>query len=153
LVADFFCAAAEGEVTVVHKEALFANLVFNEEDEPAEVVYLKGEPHYVILDGGFRRHVEAAHIDRQIVAFIREQILSQRELVTEGILKMMGQEDLFSKAMVDASIEHLDDRLFEQGIPEEARAWLGMLGFKVVVNHHGDIVQLDMPTQEIPLDE
>jgi hypothetical protein len=144
---------AESEVTVAHRQALFANLVFNEKDELAEVVYLEGEPHYVIPDAGFRRHVEAAHIDRQVVALIREQILSQRELVTTGILEMMGQDDLFTKAMVDASIEQLDDRLFEQGIPEEARAWLGMLGFKVVVNHHGDIVQLDMPTQEIPLDE
>jgi hypothetical protein len=143
----------ESEVTVAHKQALFANLVFNEEDELAEIAYLEDEPHYVILDAGFRRHVEATHIDRQVVALIREQILSQRELVTEGILNMLGQDDLFTKAMVDTSIEHLDDRLFEQGIPEEARAWLGMLGFKVVVNHHGDVVHLDMPTQEIPLDE
>jgi hypothetical protein len=135
------------------KQALFANLVFNENDESAEVVYLEGEPYYVILDDGFRRHVEAAHIDRQVVAILREQIFSQRELVTEGILQMMGQDDLFTKAMIDTSIEHLDERLFEQGIPEDARAWLGMLGFKVVVNHHGDIVRLDMPTQEIPLDE
>lgn len=135
------------------KQALFANLVFNENDESAEVVYLEGEPYYVILDAGFRRHVEATHIDRQVVVMLREQILSQRELVTEGILQMMGQDDLFTKAMIDTSIEHLDERLFEQGIPEDARAWLGMLGFKVVVNHHGDIVRLDMPTQEIPLDE
>jgi hypothetical protein len=136
-----------------HKQALFVNLVFNENDESAEVVYLEDEPYYVILDAGFRRHVEAVHIDRQVVAMLREQILSQRELVTEGILQMMGQDDLFTKAMIDTSIEHLDERLFEQGIPEDARAWLGMLGFKVVVNHHGDIVRLDMPTQEIPLDE
>ena len=135
------------------KQALFANLVFNENDESAEVVYLEDEPYYVILDAGFRRHVEAAHIDRQVVAMLREQILSQRELVTEGILQMMGQDDLFTKAMIDTSLEHLDERLFEQGIPEDARAWLGMLGFKVVVNHHGDIARLDMPTQEIPLDE
>ncbi len=136
-----------------HGQALFANLVFNEEDEPAEVVYLEGEPYYVVLDADFRRHVEASHIDRQVVEQIREQVLSQREFVTEGILKMMGQDDLFTKAMVDVSIEQLGDRLFEQGIPEEARAWLGMLGFKVVVNHHGDVVRLDMPTQEMPLDE
>jgi hypothetical protein len=140
-------------VVVSYGQALFVNLVFNEEDEPAEVVILEGQSHYVILDGGFRRHVEASHVDRQVVARIREQILSQRELITEGILQMMGQDDLFAKAQVDASIEHLDDRLLEQGIPEEARAWLGMLGFKVVVNHHGDLVRLDMPSQEIPLDE
>jgi hypothetical protein len=142
--------------TVAHmprKQALFVNLVFNEQDEPAQVVYLEGEPYYVILDAGFRRHVETEYVDRQVVAAIREQILSQRELVTHGILQMLKKDDLFTKAMVDASIEHLDDRLFEQGIPEEARAWLGMLGFKVVVDHHGDVVRLDMPTQEIPLDE
>jgi hypothetical protein len=138
---------------MAHRQALFANLVFNEEDEPAQVVYLEGQPYYVILDADFRRHVEASYVDRQVVAKMREQILSQRELVTEGILQMMGQDDLFTKALVDASIEHLDDRLFEQGIPEDARTWLGMLGFKVVVDHHGDLVRLDMPTQEIPLNE
>ena len=135
------------------RQALFANLVFNEEDKIAEVVYLEGVPHYVIIDAGFKRHVEASYIDRQVVARIREQILSQRELVTEGVLKMMGQDDLFTKGMVDASIEGMDERLLEQGFPEEARAWLGMLGFKVVVDHHGDLVQLDVPTQEIPPDE
>ena len=150
---SFYLTESEvAEVHTPHRQALFANLVFNEEDEPAEVVYLEGKPYYVILDAGFRRHVEASYIDRQVVAAIRDQILAQRELVTEGILQMLGQDDLFTKALVDASLEHLDDRLFEQGIPEEARAWLGMLGFKVVVNHHGDVVQLNMPTQEMPPD-
>jgi len=138
---------------MAYRQALFANLVFNEEDEPAQVVYLESQPYYVILDAGFRRHVEALYVDRQVVAEIREQILSQREGITDGLLQMMGQDDLFTKALVDASIEHLDDRLFEQGIPEDARTWLGMLGFKVVVDHHGDLVRLDTPTQEIPLDE
>lgn len=135
------------------KHALFANLIFNERDEPVEVVYLEGNPYYVILDAGFRRHVEAAYVDRQVVTVIHEQILSQRELVIEGILQMMSQDDLFTKALVDTSIEHLDERLFEQGIPEEARAWLGMMGFKIVVDHHGDVVRLDMPTREISLDD
>jgi len=135
---------------MTQKQALFTNLVFNEQDEPAEVVFLEGEPHYIILDAGFRRHVEASHIDRQVMAAIREQILSQREFVIQGILQMLRQDDLFTKAMIDSSIEHLDERLYEQGLPEEARSWLGMLGFKVVVNHHGDVVRLDMPSQEMP---
>lgn len=138
---------------MTRKQALFVNLIFNEANEPAEVITLEGEPHYVILDAGFRRHVEAEHIDRQVVAAVRELILSQKELVTEGILQMMGQDDLFTKALVDSSIEHLDEKLFEQGLPEEARAWLGMLGFKVIVDHHGDVVDLELPTQEISFDE
>jgi len=135
------------------KQALFANLVFNEEDELVQVVHLENKPHYVIPDAGFKRHVEALYIDRQVVSMIREQILSQRELVTEGILRMLGKDDLFTKAMIDTSIEHMDDQIFEQGLPQEARAWLGMLGLKVIVDYHGDVVHLEMPTKEIPLDE
>ena len=133
------------------RQALFAGLVFNEQDEPAEVVYIGGVPHYVILDDGFRRHVEAETVDRQVIQWLRQQILSNRELVTQGMLAMLGKDDLFTKAMIDASIQNMDrhiDLLLEQGLPEDTRAWLGMLGFKVVVNVHGEVVRLDDPAQQ-----
>ena len=133
------------------RHALFAGLVFSERDEPAEVVYIGAVPHYVILDDGFRRHVEAETVDRQVIELLRQQILSNRELVTQGMLAMLGKDDLFTKAMIDASIQNIDrhiDVLLEQGLPEDTRTWLGMLGFKVVVNVHGEIVRLDAPGQE-----
>jgi hypothetical protein len=133
------------------KHALFANLVFDEQDEPAEVVYIGAVPHYVILDDGFRRHVEAEMVDRQVIQLLRQQILSNRELVTQGMLAMLGKDDLFTKAMIDASIQNIDrhiDILFEHGLPEGTRTWLGMLGFKVVINVHGEVVRLDVPEQE-----
>ena len=133
------------------RQALFAGLVFNEQDEPAEVVYIGAVPHYVILDDGFRRHVEAETVDRQVIQWLRQQILSNRELVTQGMLAMLGKDDLFTKAMIDASIQNMDrhiDLLLEQGLPEDTRAWLGMLGFKVVVNVHGEVVRLDDPAQQ-----
>jgi hypothetical protein len=64
---------------------------------------------------------------------------------------MLGKDDLFTKAMIDASIQNIDrhmDLLFKQGLPEDTRTWLGMLGFKVVVNVHGEVVRLDAPGQE-----
>jgi hypothetical protein len=133
------------------KHALFANLVFDEQDEPAEVVYIGAVPHYVILDDGFRRHVEAEMVDRQVIQLLRQQILSNQELVTQGMLAMLGKDDLFTKAMIDASIQNIDrhiDILFEHGLPEGTQTWLGMLGFKVVVNVHGEVVRLDVPEQE-----
>jgi hypothetical protein len=133
------------------RHALFAGLVFNEQDEPAEVVYIGAVPHYVILDDGFRRHVEAETVDRQIIELLRQQILSNQELVTEGMLAMLGKDDLFTKAMIDASIQNIDrhiDLLFQQGLHEDTRTWLGMLGFKVVVNVHGEVVHWDAPAQE-----
>ena len=131
--------------------ALFAGLVVNEQDEPAEVVYIGAVPHYVILDDGFRRHVEAETVDRQVMELLRQQILSNQALITQGMLAMLGKDDLFTKAMIDASIQNIDrhiDVLFEQGLPEDTRTWLGMLGFRVVVNVHGEIVRLDAPGQE-----
>ncbi len=132
------------------RKALFENLVFNEQGEPAEVVRVGSEPFYVVLDGDFRRHVEAGVIDRQVLGWLREQIVANRDLITQGAMSMLGQDDLFTKATIDASIENVDqqmDELAAQGLPEEARAWLGMMGFRVVVDVHGEVVELDAPSE------
>ena len=126
--------------------ALFAGLVFNQEGEPVETTTLGGEPFYVILDGDFRRHIEAEPVDRQVLDWLREQILMNKELVTQGTMSMLGQDDLFTKARVDASFENLDEQmaqLMEEGLPEQVRAWLGMLGFRIVLNVHGEVVEVN----------
>ncbi len=83
---------------------------------------------------------------------LREQFMAHREIATEAMLEMLGKDDLFTKAMIDASIQHMD-QMIEQGLPEGARAWLGMLGFRVVINTHGQVVRLDMPEQDDEYDE
>ncbi len=131
------------------RQALFAGLVFNEEEEPAEVVYVGDKPNYVILDDGFRRHVDSEYVDRQVLRWLQEQIFANRELVTEGMLSMLGKDDLFTKAMIDASIQQMD-QLIEQGLPDDARTWLGMFGFRIIVDFHGDVVRIDLPAQDEP---
>jgi hypothetical protein len=131
------------------RQALFVGLVFNEQGEPAEVVYVGDEPHYVILDGDFRRHVASEHIDRQVLGWLREQIMASQDLVTQGIMEMLGKDDLFTKAMIDASIQNMD-QVLDQGLPEDARTWLGMFGFRVIVDLHGELIRVDLPAQETP---
>ena len=131
------------------RQALFAGLVFNEEDKLAEVVYVSDEPHYVILDADFRRHVESEHVDRQVLQWLQEQFFANQELITEGIMEMMGKDDLFTKAMIDASIQNMD-QVIEHGLPEDACTWLGMFGFRIIVDIHGDVVRTELPTQEAP---
>jgi hypothetical protein len=131
------------------RQALFAGLVFNEENQPTEVVYVGDRPHYVILDAGFRRHVESEHVDRQVLHWLQEQFFANKELITEGIMEMMGKDDLFTKAMIDASIQNMD-QVIEHGIPEDARTWLGMFGFRIIVDIHGDVVRTELPAQEAP---
>jgi hypothetical protein len=129
------------------RSALFAGLVQDEEGHAVEVVMVGDVPNYVVEDAGFRRHVESEAVDRQVIEMLREQFMAHREIATEAMLQMLGAEDLFTKAMIDASIKHMD-QVIEQGLPDEARAWLGMLGFRVVINTHGQVVKLEMPEQD-----
>ena len=122
--------------------------MFNEQGEPAEVVTVGGEPHYVILEAGFRRHVTSEYVDRQVLSWLQEQISANQDLVTEGTMTMLGQDDLFTKAMIDASIKNVED-LIDQGLPDDARTWLGMLGFSITVDIHGDVVHVNAPAEDM----
>jgi hypothetical protein len=33
----------------------------------------------------------------------------------------------------------------QAGIPEDMRTYLGMMGFKVVINMHGEVLDIDQP--------
>lgn len=128
------------------RRAVFAGLVYDEQGRPLEVAYVGNTPCYVILDDGFRRHVDSESVDRQVLEIFREQVLSHKEIVTAKIMEMLGQDDIFTKAIIDSSIKNMD-RLLEVGLPEDARDMLGMMGFRVVINVHGDIVEIKMPEQ------
>jgi len=38
------------------------------------------------------------------------------------------------------------DQILDQGLPPQARQMLAMLGFRIVVNLHGEVVRVDMPS-------
>jgi len=124
------------------RRAIFEGLVFDEAGNPLEVVYLGDEPHYVIDDAGFRRHVEAAHVDRQVLGEMQSQIDQNKAALEEGMLHLIGRDDLFTKAALDSSLGHID-RLLQSGIPLEARQWLGLMGFRVIVDRRGEVVKIE----------
>ncbi len=128
----------------VARQALFAGLVQDEEGKPVDTVMVGDVPNYVVEIDGFRRHVEAEAVDRQVIDLLREQFMEHREIATEAMLQMLGKDDLFTKAMIDASIKNMD-QIIHHGLPDGARAWLGMLGFRVILDSHGEVVRLDMP--------
>jgi hypothetical protein len=128
------------------RTALFAGLVQDEFGNPVEAVMVGDTPNYVVEDAGFRRHVESEIVDRQVIEMLRDQFMAHREIATDAMLKMLGKDDLFTKAMIDASIRNMD-QVIEQGMPDGARTWLGMLGFRVVIDTHGEVLRLDMPEQ------
>src|SRR5512135_1480238 len=137
--------------------ALFAGLVVDENDRAVETAVVGGEPFYVVDDAGFKRHIPAAQIDRQVLQSMSDMMKGSEGLISQQAAKMLGQEDIFSKAMIEQQLKNIDqqfDTLMQQGIPEEGRAYLGMLGFKIVINYHGDVLRVDQPSApEEPGDE
>jgi hypothetical protein len=134
------------------RQALFSGLVYDENGELVETAFIGTEPHYVVMDGDFKRHVPAEFVDRQVIEVIQQQAEANKELVSEQIMAMLNQDDLFTKAMIDSSISRMD-QVIDQGLPDDARMMLGMMGFKIVIDVHGELVNLDMPAQELPGDE
>ncbi len=124
--------------------AMFAGLVFDEAGNPAEVASVGNEACYVVLDEDFRRHIDAAELDRHVLRTLREQVEGSRDLAVSTMLDMMGQDDLFTKAAVESSIDRMEEAV-GQPIPQDALQWLGMLGFRIVIDFHGHVVDLDMP--------
>lgn len=138
------------------KRALFPGLVFDEQDKPAEVVYIGDEPCYVVDDDGFRRHIPSEQVDRQVLNSMSEQIEGHEDILTDQAAKMLGQEDIFSRAALLNQFKNIDsqlDQLLATGIPQDALAYLGMLGFKIVINVHGEVVDFNQPGMIAPEDE
>jgi hypothetical protein len=130
------------------RQALFAGLIIDEYDRPLGTAYVGDEPCYVIDDAGFHRHIPAETIDRQILQTMTGQMRGNEELVAKQAAKMLGQDDIFSLAMLENQLKNIEqqlDQVMQAGIPEEGRAYLGMLGFRVRVNYHGEIIAIEQP--------
>jgi hypothetical protein len=54
--------------------------------------------------------------------------------------------------MIDASVKNIE-QVLNHGLPEASRAWLGILGFRVILDSHGEVVDVVFPEQEDPSDE
>ena len=131
--------------------AMFEGLIYDEFENPVGVAYVGTEACYVIDDAGFRRHVSAEDIDRRVFETIKGQIEGNEDLISEQAAKMLGQDDLFSYAMIMNQIKQFDqhlENLLQTGIPEEGRAYMGMMGFKIIVNIHGKVIDVIQPSAE-----
>jgi hypothetical protein len=127
-------------------QALFAGLVYDEDERLVETAIIGQEAQYVIDDDGFRRHISSEKVDRQVLSFFLNQLEDNKEIAIEQALNMMGTDDIFAKAALDAQLRNIDmDQIIAQGIPGQARDMMAMLGFRIIINFHGEIVRFDQP--------
>ena len=130
------------------KQPLFAGLVVDEDDRPVDTANVGTDPCYVIDDAGFLRHISSEKVDRQVLQSMADLVKGSEDLISEQTAKMLGQDDLFSVAAIAQQLKNMDqqfDTLLLQGLPEEARAYLGMMGFRVVINYQGEVLRVEQP--------
>ena len=130
------------------RQPLFTGLVFDELGKPAESTLVGDEPCYVVDDAGFHRHIPSEQVDRQVLNQLAEMMKGSEEFLSEQTAKMLGQEDVFTKAAIQQQLKNMDkqfDQLLQVGFPEDMRAYLGMMGFKIIINVHGEVVRVEQP--------
>lgn len=127
-------------------QAFFSGLIVDEDENPVETAVVGNASFYVIDDDGFLRHIDAEQVDRQIIGFFVEQLQDHKDLAIAQTLQMLGTDDLMTKAAVESQMRNVTvDQILEQGLPLQARDMLGMMGFRVVIDVHGNLVRLDQP--------
>jgi hypothetical protein len=131
------------------KEPLFKGLIIDEFDQPVSTGTIGSEPCYIVNDAGFMRHIPSEAIDLEVLKSFGNQITGNEEYIADQAAKMLGQDDLFSHAIIENQLKNMDkqfDQVLNMGLPEETRVYLGMMGFRVVIDIHGNIVRIDQPS-------
>jgi hypothetical protein len=131
---------------------LFKGLVVDDKDRVVQTGLIGTEPCYIVDDAGFKRHIPSEQIDLEVLGKLGEQVKGNEEFIADQTAKMTGQDDLFSHAFIENQLKNMDKQfsmLLETGMPEDSRAYLGMMGFKVVIDIHGTIVRIDQPASPV----
>lgn len=130
------------------RQPLFIGLVVDENDNPVQASVVGDEPCYVVNDAGFLRHIPSELVDRQVLKTLSSMIEGNEGVIAEQAAKMLGQDDPFSKAMIESQLKNISqqfDNVLESGIPEEGRAYMGMMGFRIKINMHGEVLAVEQP--------
>ena len=129
---------------------LFDGLVLSEDGKLLTAAKVGDDPFYVLNDAGFLRHIRAREVDEAILQWLWEQIRGHEKELAEQAARMTGQEDLFSRAVLQQTLAHPEahlEEIFRQGLPESTRMWMGMMGFRAVVDVHGELMRVEQPAR------
>ena len=129
--------------------AFFKGLVYDENNNLIETATVGNEAFYIVDDYGFKRHISSREVDEKIFRLFTDQIDGNEEYLANAAAQMTGKTDLFSMAMFKNQLLNVDkeiENMLNQAPPPGLTEFLGMSGFKVNIDIHGEITQVNMPT-------
>lgn len=131
------------------KYAFFSGLIYDENNNLIETTTVGNDCYYIVDDDGFKRHIDSREVDEKIVRLFTDQINGNEEYLANAAANMTGKTDLFSMAMFKNQLKNIDkeiDAMFLQAPPPGLAEYLGMAGFKINIDLHGNIVGVNMPS-------
>lgn len=138
------------------RHALFSGLVVDEFDNPVSTALVGDEAFYVVDDDGFMRHVPSEQVDREVLRQMGAMMEGHEDILSEQAAKMLGQEDIFTKAAIEQQLQNMDEQfeeVLETGLPEGSLAYLGMTGFRIRIDLHGAVLEIQQPGMIDPDEE
>ena len=93
--------------------------------------------------------MDAEKIDRSIFKEMTSWVKGHEDVIGKEAAKMMGQDDLFTTAQMINELKNIDhqiDKMMQAGFPQEQKSYMGMMGFKVIIDYHGDLVEVCQAT-------
>ena len=72
-------------------KAVFEGLIFDTGDNPVAISQVGADATYVVIEDGFAYHVDAHRVDEQVMARFAGQVQENRDLIGEGMMKMLGK--------------------------------------------------------------
>jgi len=130
------------------RNSLFSGLIFDEHENPVKNTHIGDDPCYIVDDHGFQRHIPSELVDRQVFNSMVSIIEEHEDIISDQTARMLGQDDPFSKAMILTQLKQMKDQfdnLLLTGIPEEVRSYMGMMGFRITINVHGEVIDINQP--------
>lgn len=84
-------------------------MVYDPKGEPIKVAYVGSEPCYVLNDDGFLTLYPRRDVDWQVWRLLTSQITGHEAILSKQAAKMLGQEDIFTVAMLRSQLENKDE--------------------------------------------
>ncbi len=135
----------------MHGAAAFAGLVQDPRGQPVDVRRVGTSEFYVVREDDFDWHIEASRVDAAVWQYMKEQFSRLKGDVLPQALDAMGKGDPFTLAAIEAAIDNMD-KVGPMQLPPEQKDMLALVGFHIVIDYHGDVLEVAMPEQGIDPD-
>lgn len=125
----------------------FEGLVQDVHGLPVPVKRVGAQWFYVVSEDGFDWHIEGAKIDDAVWRRMKDEFQKLKGNILPQVLAQLGQDDPFTAAAYEMAIDNMgsDNAM---SIPQEHKDMLALMGFRIVVDYHGAVLEVAMPTME-----